>query len=99
MSEEIAGTTVFTGERSRQGYRLNQMANSLSDPANRARFCADETSYMAAMGLGAAEQDAVRRRDWAAMLAQGGNIYLLLKIGATVGQSVADMQKQMRGEV
>jgi protocatechuate 4,5-dioxygenase, alpha chain len=98
MSEEIDGTTVFTGERSRQGYRLNQMANSLSDPGNRARFCADETSYMTAMGLGEAEQDAVRRRDWTTMLAQGGNIYLLLKIGATVGQSVADMQKQMRGE-
>ena len=98
MDREISGTTVFTGERSRQGYRLNRMANSLSDPVNRARFCADEAAYMAAMGLGAAEQDAVRRRDWAAMLAQGGNIYLLLKIGATVGQSVADMQKQMRGE-
>ena len=40
----------------------------------------------------------MRLRDWASMLAQGGNIYLLLKIGATVGQSVADMQKQMRGE-
>ena len=98
MNQKIPGTTVFTGERSRQGYRLNRMANSLSDPGNRARFCADEAGYMAAMGLGKAEQDAVRRRDWAAMLAQGGNIYLLLKIGATVGQSVADMQKQMRGE-
>jgi protocatechuate 4,5-dioxygenase alpha chain len=53
---------------------------------------------MVAMGLSDAEQDAVRLRDWASMLAQGGNIYLLLKIGATVGQSVADMQKQMRGE-
>ena len=53
---------------------------------------------MAGMGLSDAEQDCVRRRDWAAMIAQGGNIYLLMKIGATVGQSVLDMQKQMRGE-
>jgi protocatechuate 4,5-dioxygenase, alpha chain len=98
MNQEIPGTTVFTGERSRQGYRLNRMANSLSDPANRDRFRADEAGYMAEMGLSEAEQDAVRRRDWAAMLAQGGNIYLLLKLGATVGQSVLDMQKQMRGE-
>ena len=98
MDREISGTTVFTGERSRQGYRLNQMAMSLSDPANRQRFCADEAQYMAEMGLSDAQQDAVRRRDWAAMIAQGGNIYLLLKIGATVGQSVLDMQKQMRGE-
>ena len=98
MDREIPGTTVFTGERSRQGYRLNQMAMSLSDPANRQRFCADETAYMAEIGLSDAQQDAVRRRDWAGMIAQGGNIYLLLKIGATVGQSVLDMQKQMRGE-
>jgi protocatechuate 4,5-dioxygenase, alpha chain len=98
MEQEIPGTTVFTGERSRQGYRLNQMAMSLSLPENRERFCADETAYMKGMGLGEAEQDVVRRRDWAGMLAHGGNIYLLLKIGATVGQSVLDMQKQMRGE-
>src|SRR5437899_865372 len=99
MDGEIPGTIVFTGERSRQGYRLNRMAMSLSDPANRRRFCADETAYMTEMGLSETQQDAVRRRDWAEMLAQGGNIYLLLKIGATVGQSVHDMQKQMREEV
>jgi protocatechuate 4,5-dioxygenase alpha subunit len=98
MDREIPGTTVFTGERSRQGYRLNRMAMSLSDPVNRQRFCADEAAYMAEMGLGDTEQDIVRRRDWAGMIAQGGNIYLLLKVAATVGQSVLDMQKQMRGE-
>jgi protocatechuate 4,5-dioxygenase alpha chain len=102
MSEEIGsqipGTTVFTGERSRQGYRLNRMANSLSDPANRERFLADEPAYMAAMGLGEAEQQAVRRRDSASLLARGGNIYLLLRIATTVGQSIPDMQQQMRGE-
>jgi hypothetical protein len=38
MDREIPGTTVFTGECSRQGYRLNRMAMSLSDPANRQRF-------------------------------------------------------------
>lgn len=102
MSEEIPlelpGTTVFTGERSRQGYRLNRMANSLSDRANRERFLADEAAYMAAMGLGETEQQAVRRRDWASLLTRGGNIYLLLRIATTVGQSIPDMQQQMRGE-
>jgi protocatechuate 4,5-dioxygenase, alpha chain len=97
MDGEIPGTTVFTGERSRQGYRLNRMAMSLSDPANRQRFCADETAYMTEMGLSDAQQDAVRRRDWAAMIAQGGNIYLLLKIGATVGQSVLDCKNKCVG--
>ncbi len=98
MNQDIPGTTIFTGERSRQGYRLNRMANSLSDPVGRERFRVDEAGYMAGMGLSDAEQDVVRRRDWAGMLALGGNIYLLLKVAATVGQSVADMQKQMRGE-
>jgi protocatechuate 4,5-dioxygenase, alpha chain len=98
MIEEIPGTTVFTGERSRQGYRLNRMAMSLSVPENRERFCADETGYMARMGLSEAEQAAVRRRDWAGLLAGGGNIYLLLRIATTVGQSIPDMQRQMRGE-
>jgi protocatechuate 4,5-dioxygenase alpha chain len=98
MNQEIPGTTVFTGERSRRGYRLNRMAMSLSSPANRERFCADETGYMTEMGVPEAEQEAVRRRDWAEMVAGGGNVYLLLKIAATVGQSVLDMQKQMRGE-
>ena len=31
MLEEIAGAPVFTGERSRAGYRLNRMAMSLTD--------------------------------------------------------------------
>lgn len=94
--DEIPGTMVFTGERSRRGYRLNKMAMSLGDPRNRERFRADETLYMTGMGLGATEQAAVGRRDWADLLAQGGNIYLMLKLAATVGQSLAEMQVQMR---
>jgi len=38
----IAGTTVFTGARSRQGYRINKFSMSLTDEANRAAFRADE---------------------------------------------------------
>ena len=41
---EIPGTTVFTGEPSQQGYRLNRMAMSLTDSANRERFRADVIS-------------------------------------------------------
>lgn len=98
MAREIPGTTVFTGERSRQGYRLNKLAMSLTDPLNRKRFLADENGYMHALGLGAAEAELVRRRDWAAMIAAGGNIYLLLKIAGTVGQSLLQMGAQMRGQ-
>lgn len=96
MDSDIPGTMVFTGERSRRGYRLNKMAMSLGDPKSRERFCADEAGYMTRMGLSAAEQQAVNRRDWSALLALGGNIYLMLKLAATVGQSLAEMQVQMR---
>jgi hypothetical protein len=41
----IAGTTVFTGERSRQGYRINKLAMSLTDPANRAGFRAEAARW------------------------------------------------------
>ena len=98
MVGETPGTHVFTGEQSRRGYRLNKFAMSLTEPANRARFLADEAAYLGALGLDQAEQEMVRRRDWAAMVARGGNIYLLLKIAGTVGQSLLQMGAQMRGE-
>ena len=45
MDEMIAGTPVFTGERAHAGYRLNRMAMSLTDAANRRKFVADELGY------------------------------------------------------
>ena len=47
----IPGTIVFTGEQSRRGYRLNRMAMSLTDAANRTRFVADPAGYMRGMDL------------------------------------------------
>jgi protocatechuate 4,5-dioxygenase, alpha chain len=94
----IAGTMVFTGERSRQGYRINKLAMSLSDPTNRSAFLADERAYMAKYGLTEEEIDLVLRRDWAGLVAVGGNIYVLLKIAGTVGQNLLQMGAQMRGE-
>jgi hypothetical protein len=40
----------------------------------------------------------IERRDWAALIEAGGNIYLLLKIAGTVGQNLLQMGAQMRGE-
>jgi protocatechuate 4,5-dioxygenase alpha chain len=88
MEDVIAGTLVFTGERSRAGYRLNSMAMSLTDAENRASFVADEEGYMHGMGLNEQEIDMVRRRDWKAMIEAGGSIYLLIKIAGALGQSL-----------
>ena len=90
--------TVFTGELSRRGYRLNKLGSSLTDPANRARFLADEAAYMRDLGVEPELQALVRARDWSALIAAGGNIYLMLKIAGTVGQTLIQMGAQMRGE-
>jgi len=55
MDDVISGALVFTGERSRQGYRLNKMAMSLTSAENCARFQADEAGYMRGLGLSEAE--------------------------------------------
>jgi protocatechuate 4,5-dioxygenase alpha chain len=85
VDDVISGTLVFTGERSRNGYRLNQMAMSLTDPANRAAFVADEDGYMRRLGLTDAERAIVLERDWKAMIEAGGNIYLIIKIAGAIG--------------
>ena len=94
----IAGSTVFTTERSRKGYRINKLAMSLTDPVNRDAFRADERPYMAKFGLTEPEMDLVARRDWTGLVDAGGSIYVLLKIAATVGQNLLQIGAQMRGE-
>ena len=44
--DDIPGTTVFTAERSHEGFHLNQFCMSLIKPENRARFKADERAYL-----------------------------------------------------
>jgi protocatechuate 4,5-dioxygenase, alpha chain len=94
----IAGTTVFTGERSRRGYRINKLAMSLTDDANRQAFKADERAYMRRFGLSDREMQLIEKRDWNGLVEAGGSIYLLIKIGGTIGQNLLQMGAQMRGE-
>ena len=97
MLEEISGAPVFTGERSRAGYRLNRMAMSLTDPANRAAFVANETDYLQGMGLTDAEVDLVQRRDWKGIIAAGGNIYLIIKIAGALGIALYEVGAHTAG--
>lgn len=91
-------TYIFDGARARQGYRLNRLAMSLVAPENRAALQADEEAYMARMDLSEAEKALLRRRDWKAMLAGGGNIYLLYKLAGALGVNLMQLGAQMRGE-
>ena len=64
----IAGTTVFTGARSQQGYRINKLAISTTRPENRAAFKADERGSKMKYGLREEEMILIERRDWSGLI-------------------------------
>jgi protocatechuate 4,5-dioxygenase, alpha chain len=85
--EDIPGTTVFTAQRSHQGFHLNQFCMSLMRPENRERFKRDESAYLDEWQLTKEQKQAVLARDYNAMIANGGNIYFLAKIFSSDGIS------------
>ena len=95
--DDIPGTTVFTAERSRQGYHLNQFCMSLMKADNRERFKADQRAYLDAWPMTEVQKQAVLDRDYNAMLDVGGNIYFLAKIFATDGLSFVQAVSTMTG--
>jgi protocatechuate 4,5-dioxygenase alpha chain len=95
--DDIPGTRVFTAQRAKQGYHLNQFCMSLMKAANRERFKADERAYLEEWPMTEAQKQAVLARDYNAMLEQGGNIYFLAKIFATDGLSYLQAVSTMTG--
>jgi protocatechuate 4,5-dioxygenase alpha chain len=95
--DDIPGTTVFTAERSHQGFHLNQFCMSLKDAQNRAKFKEDERAYLDEWPMTEAQKKAVLERDYNKMIALGGNIYFLAKIFATDGQSFQSAAASMAG--
>ncbi|HUV57489.1 MAG TPA: protocatechuate 4,5-dioxygenase subunit alpha [Acidimicrobiales bacterium] len=95
--DDIPGTTVFTAQRSHQGFHLNQFCMSLMKAENRERFRADERAYLDEWPMTEAQKQAVLDRDYNAMLANGGNVYFLAKIFATDGISFQDAAASMTG--
>lgn len=95
--DDIPGTTVFTAQRSRKGYHLNQFCMSLLKPENRTRFKADERAYLGEWKMTEEQKQAVLARDYNAMLALGGNIYFLAKIFSTDGKSFQFAAGSMTG--
>ena len=95
--KEIPGTIVFDAEQSRKGYWLNQFCMSLMKAENRARFKADERAYLDEWKMSEEQKQAVLERDLNRMMALGGNIYFLAKIGATDGKSFQQMAGSMTG--
>ena len=95
--DDIPGTTIFTAARVRKGFQLNHCCMSLMNPANRDRFRADERAYLQEWKLPVAQQDAVIARDYNALIAEGGNIYFLVKLANTDGISVMQAVSTMTG--
>ncbi|MWV26728.1 protocatechuate 4,5-dioxygenase subunit alpha [Aurantiacibacter rhizosphaerae] len=95
--EDIPGTRVFTAQRARKGYHLNQFAMSLMKAENRERFLADEKAYLDEWEISDEAKKAVMDRDYNAMIDCGGNIYYLAKLFSTDKKSFQFAAGSMTG--
>ena len=95
--DDIPGTRVFTAQRARKGYWLNQFAMSLMKEENRQRFKADNAAYLDEWKLTPAAKKAVLDRDYNAMIDEGGNVYFLSKLFSADGQSFQTAAGSMTG--
>ena len=95
--KDVPGTTVFDADQSRKGYWLNQFCMSLMKSENRERFKGNERAYLDEWAMSEEQKLAVLDRDLNRCIELGGNIYFLVKIGATDGTSVLKMVGSMTG--
>lgn len=95
--DDIPGTYVFDGRRSRAGYALNMFCMSLNSPAGREAFVADPEAYLDGYDLTPEQRRAVLERDWLGMLRLGGNIYYTFKLAIVDGLSMQDVGAAMSG--
>jgi protocatechuate 4,5-dioxygenase alpha chain len=95
--DDIPGTWVFDAQMSRVGYALNKFLYSLMQEANRAAFLADESSYLDQFKMTPVQKQAVLKRDWNTLLANGGISYALAKLAFTDKHSYQFMAAEMAG--
>ena len=93
----IPGTTLFDMEQSRLGLHLNQFCLSLMKAENRARFIANQRTYLDEWPMSEEQKEAVLTFDLNRAISLGGNIYYLAKLGATLGKSFQQMAAHMTG--
>jgi protocatechuate 4,5-dioxygenase alpha chain len=96
--QEIPDTSIFDLRLSLRGRRLNRMCTALCSPAEREAFQRDEEAFMTRFDLTEAEKNLIRKRDFKGLIEAGMNIYAMLKIGSSTGNSLYRMGAQMRGE-
>ena len=95
--EDIPGTRVYTAQRARKGYWMNQFAMSLMKPENRERWKADEKAYLQDWPMTDEQRQSILDRDYDRMLDLGANIYFLAKLFSTDGLSFLQAVSTMTG--
>ena len=95
--DDIPGTFVFDGRRSRMGYALNKFCMSLNVPANRDLLRADPEAYLDRFALTPDQREAVTKRQWLRLLELGGNIYYTYKLAAFDGMTFQQLASQQTG--
>ena len=95
--DDIPGTRVFTAQRARKGYWLNQFCMSLMKAENREAFKRDERAYLENYPMTEAQKQAILDRDYNKALDEGGNIYFLAKVFSTDGKSFLQAVGTMTG--
>lgn len=95
--DDIPGTTIFTADRARRGYHLNQFCMSLMKAENRERFKQNERAYLDEWPMTEEQKQAVLDRDYNKLLELGGNIYFLAKLFASDGLSYVQAVSTMTG--
>lgn len=95
--EDIPGTFVFDGRRSRRGYPLNKFFMSLNDAANRELFRLEEAAYLDRFELDDEQREAVLDRRWLRLLELGGNIYYTFKLAACDGMTFQQLAAAQTG--
>lgn len=97
-AEDIPGTFVFDGLRSRDGFPLNSMGAALNEQAHQQAFTKDPEEFMERFDLSEEQKEAVRMRDWLKMIELGGNVYFICKIGVSDGIPVPQVIAEMAGK-
>jgi protocatechuate 4,5-dioxygenase, alpha chain len=95
--DDIPGTIVFDGRRSRRGYALNKFLMSLNQAANRDAFRSDERAYLDRFAVDDDQREAVLRREWLRLVELGGNVYYTYKLAACDGMTFQDLAGKQTG--
>ena len=88
---------LFDMESADRGFWINRFCMSLMEEAHREAFKRDEAAYLTRFPLSSEQTQALLARDYNLCIALGGNIYFLVKLGATDGTSVQAMCAGMAG--